>query len=334
MKMVKVLLLMAALTFAAMPAQARQAMGIHEKVVDGFMYLVDNSGSMMMDHKSTGVQKIEMAKNIMTKIDSNVPELGYQGALALFAPNAAVIPATEWNHEAFEVAIEAIDNEAPIFGRLTPMQKSFNDVAGMISGLSGNKAVFLISDGMENLGATPAVAAQALYAANPNMILHVISLADTAEGLANLKEVAALNNGSIFIDGRTVINSDVAALDVVRTALYVETLPSETVVSLQDVLFQVGKYNVMPKYAKLLDNMAAVMVTRPELKIFVEGYADPSGNENNNLTLSQNRANAVVEYLVNAGVRADQLISKGRGETDTYPSYMLDRRVEVMIIWQ
>lgn len=334
MKMVKVLLLLAGFTLAAMPAQARQAMGVHEKIVDGFMYLVDNSGSMMMDHNATGVQKIEMAKRIMTKIDSNIPELGYQGALTLFAPNAAVIPATNWDHSSFASAIQSIGNDAPIYARLTPMQPDFRAVAGMVSELSGSKAVFLLSDGMENLGGSAVAAAQALYAANPSMVLHIISLADTAEGAANLQAMAALNSNSLYIDGSTVLNSDKTALDIVRTALYVETIPSDMVASMQEVLFNVGKYDILPKYAKVLDHMAAVMVTRPELKIFVEGFADPAGDAMSNLTLSENRANAVKDYLINAGVRADQLIAKGRGETDKYPSYMLDRRAEVMIIWQ
>ena len=334
MKMVKVLLLLAGLTFAAMPAQARQAMGVHEKTVDGFMYLVDNSGSMMMNHTETGIQKIEMAKRIMTKIDSHIPELGYQGALALFAPNASVIPATAWDHETFVAKIQGISNDAPIYARLTPMTVSLKAAAGMVSELSGSKAVFLFSDGAENRGGSATAAAQALYAANPNMVLHIISLADSAKGAANLKAMADLNSNSICINGSTLLDSDRAALDFVSTTSYVETIPSQSVASMQEVLFHPGKYDVLPKYATILDQMAAVMVTRPELKIFVEGFADPSGDTGSNLILSENRAAAVKAYLVGAGVRADQIIDKGRGETETFPSYMLDRRVEVMIIWQ
>ena len=334
MKMVKVLLLLAGLTLAATPAQARQAMGVHEKAVDGFMYLVDNSGSMMMDHTATGIQKIEMAKRIMNQINDHVTDLGYQGAIALFAPNTSVLPAQAWDKDVFAAAITAIKNDAPIYARLTPMQADFSAVAGMVGELSGSKAVFLFSDGMENRGGDAVAAANALYSASPNTVIHVISLADTMEGVANLKAIAALNSNSLYIDGCAITGSDMAALDIVSSSLYAETIPSQSVASMQEVLFNSGRYDILPKYATVLDQMAAVMVTRPELKIFVEGFADPAGNEGSNLILSENRANAVRDYLVNAGVKADQIIAKGRGETEVYPSYVLDRRVEVMIIWQ
>lgn len=147
--------------------------------------------------------------------------------MILFAPNAIVIPATTWNHKLFTSAIQGISNTATIFGRLTPMQTEFNTIAVAMSALKGRKAVFLLSDGMENRGGSLVAAAQNLYAANPQMVLHIISLADSAEGLANLKTMANLHSDSLFIDASTVLYSDKAALDIVRTTLYVETMPSE-----------------------------------------------------------------------------------------------------------
>ncbi len=335
MKMIKVLALVAGLVMATgSAAEARQAMGVHEKIVDGFMYLVDNSGSMMMDHKSTGVQKIEMAKRIISKIDSNVPALDYQAALNLFSPNASVVAPTTFDEGMFDNAVQAMGNNAKIYGRLTTFQKSFNEMASMIGNMSGSKAVFLISDGMENIGVNPAQAAQALYAANPNMVLHVISVADSAKGMANLKAVAALNENSLYVDGRNLIYSDDAAKKVVSTALYETTIPSQMVTSMHAVLFRTAKYDIMPKYAKLLDGMIEVMVTRPELKIYVEGFADITGGADYNLTLSQNRVKAVADYLVNGGVKPEQIIGKGLGELDYYPTHQLDRRVDIMIVWE
>lgn len=334
MKLIKIMTLVLGLACVAMPAQARQAVGVHEKIVDGFVYLVDNSGSMMMEHEATGVRKIEMAKRIMKKIDSNVPDLGYQGALTLFAPNASVIPATDWSREVFADGINGISSHEAIYGRTTPIAESFAGASASIAGISGSKAVFLISDGMENLGGDPVAAARKLYAANPGMTMHVISLADSAKGQAVLEQIAALNSDSTFCDGSDFLDYDNAGQEIVKSALYEVTIPNQAVTSLHEVLFQVGRYDIQPKYAKNLDEMAAVLVTRPDLKLFVEGFADPSGSSDNNMVLSQNRANAVTQYLINAGVRADQFVTKGRGETDKYPSYLLDRRVEIMIIWQ
>ncbi len=335
MKIMKVLMLVAGLVMATgSVAEARQAMGVHDKIVDGFMFLVDNSGSMMMDHKSTGIQKIEMAKRIMTKIDSNVPDLGYQAAVTLFSPNESVVAPMTFDEMAMNDAIQNIGNKAKIYGRMTNFEKNFYGIANMISEMNGPKAVFLISDGMENIGVVPAQAAQALYAANPEMVLHVISVADTAMGMENLKAVAALHNKSQFIDGANLIYSDDAAYDLVSSALYEKTIPSQMVTGTTIVLFDTAKHAIKPKHQKRLDEIAAIMVTRPDLKLYIEGHADIRGTDAYNQGLSERRCNAVRDYLASRGVKADQMIAKGKGETDYFPAYEYDRRVDVMIIWQ
>lgn len=328
------LLILACLALSSLPAHAWQAMGVHAKVVDGFVFLADNSGSMMMTYAATNVKKIDMAKQAMTRLNAKMPELGYQGALCLFSPNKAVVAPSAWNRAEWAAAIRGVNNNAAIYGRMTPMGSSFGGVSSMLGSLPSKVAVVLFSDGVENLGGKPMAALQALYAAHPGMVLHIVSLADTAAGKATLKSLAALNSKSLMVDAYDVVHSEEDALNFVRTAFYNETIPSQEVVSLREVLFQVGKYNIMPKYAKQLDELAKIMVTRPELKIFIEGFADPSGRMAANQTLSQNRANAVKSYLMSRGVKDVNLVVKGRGQTDRFPTYLLDRRVDIMIIAQ
>lgn len=328
------LLVLLCVLLSGLPAQARQAMGVHAKVVDGILFLTDNSGSMMMTHKATGVQKIEMAKQAMARINAKIPSLAYQGGMALVSPNKTLIQPAAWNRAEWNKTINAIGNGADIYGRMTPLERSLAAVAPTLGQLPSKTAVVLFSDGNENLGGDPVVAVQNWYASNPGAVLHIVSVADSAAGLKDLKAMASLNRASVLVDARDIINTEEAALDFARTVFYNETIPNQEVVSLNEVLFHVGKYNIQPKYARQLDQLAAVMVTRPELKIFIEGFADPSGKAASNLTLSQNRANAVKNYLMSKGVKDTNLIVKGRGETDRFPSYLLDRRVEIMIITQ
>ena len=328
------LLVLLCVLLSGLPAQARQAMGVHAKVVDGILFLTDNSGSMMMTHKATGTQKIEMAKQAMARINAKIPGLAYQGGMMLVAPNKTVIQPAAWNRAEWAKTINAISNSAAIYGRLTPLEKSLGGVSPTLNQLPPRTAVVLFSDGYENLGGDPVAAVQSWYATNPGAVLHIVSVADSAAGLKDLKALASLNKASVLVDARDIINTEEAALDFARTVFYNETIPNQEVVSLHEVLFQVGKFVIQPKYAKQLDQLAAVMVTRPELKIFIEGYADPSGNVVANQKLSENRANAVKNYLMSKGVKDSHLIVKGRGETDRYPSYLLDRRVEIMIITQ
>lgn len=328
------LLILACLVSSGVTAHAWDAMGVHAKVVDGFLFLPDNSGSMMMTYGNTNVKKIDMAKQVMTRLNAKMPELGYQGALCLFSPNKTVLAPMAWNRADMAKAIRDVNNNAAIYGRLTPMAGSFSGLSGVLGKLPSKSAVVLISDGVENLGGKAVSALQSVYAAHPGMVLHIVSVADTAAGKATLKALAALNGKSLLVDAYDVIHSEETALDFARTAFYNETIPNQEVVSLREVLFQVGKYNILPKYAKQLDEMAKIMITRPELKLFIEGFADPSGKMVANQTLSQNRANAVKSYLMSKGVKESTMIVKGRGQTDRFPSYLQDRRVDIMIITQ
>jgi outer membrane protein OmpA-like peptidoglycan-associated protein len=72
----------------------------------------------------------------------------------------------------------------------------------------------------------------------------------------------------------------------------------------------------------------------------IEGHTDDKGNDKKNLKLSQGRADAVRDYLVNAGIAGDRLQSQGFGETrpiadnKTKEGREANRRVEFVIVDQ
>jgi outer membrane protein OmpA-like peptidoglycan-associated protein len=53
-----------------------------------------------------------------------------------------------------------------------------------------------------------------------------------------------------------------------------------------------------------------------EYRFTVEGHADPRGNSNSNLTLSQDRAESVKRYLMDQGIAGDRLVAEGRGDRE------------------
>ncbi len=335
MKQVRIALVaLAAMLVLSAPAHALQAVGIHEKITDGILYLVDQSGSMYMTHKATGVEKIEMAKQALVRINAKTPLLGYQGAICALSPNAVVAPAGAWDRAAWTGALNGIANGGGIYGRLTPLGMSLDGAASMLGQLPGNTAVVLVSDGNENLGKMAAQGVQSLYAAYPSTTMHFVSVADSAAGMAVMKQMASLKSGSLLVDARDIINTEEAAVDFVTNAFYHPTLPDDDVQSLRSVYFQVGKYNITKEAAARLDRIASVLKTRPELKIFIEGFADVTGNTQSNQVLSENRAKAVKQYLADQGCNAAVIADKGRGETHEYPSYRTNRRVDIMVIWE
>jgi outer membrane protein OmpA-like peptidoglycan-associated protein len=64
-----------------------------------------------------------------------------------------------------------------------------------------------------------------------------------------------------------------------------------------------------------LNQIASIMNENPSLKIRVEGHTDNAGNDDANMQLSQDRADAVKAWLVSKGISEDRIKSEGFGET-------------------
>ena len=71
--------------------------------------------------------------------------------------------------------------------------------------------------------------------------------------------------------------------------------------------------------AAVLDEAASTLKANPNVTINVNGYCDAIGGEEYNLKLSDRRSDAVVDYLVKAGIPSSQLIPHGHGKTTSSP---------------
>jgi outer membrane protein OmpA-like peptidoglycan-associated protein len=88
------------------------------------------------------------------------------------------------------------------------------------------------------------------------------------------------------------------------------------IVNMSDVLFDTGKYTLKPGAQVSLAKVAGILEAYPGLKVQVEGYTDSTGTLEFNQTLSQNRAQAVRDFLVSQGVSPNNITSQGFGEAD------------------
>ena len=109
------------------------------------------------------------------------------------------------------------------------------------------------------------------------------------------------------------------------------------IVTLPGIFFDTGKSQLKPGARNTLQKIADVLKTDPTIKMSVEGHTDSVGTAEKNLELSEMRANAVREFLVNAGVPADKISATGKGEADpvatnkTAAGRQQNRRVELII---
>jgi len=88
------------------------------------------------------------------------------------------------------------------------------------------------------------------------------------------------------------------------------------VIRLDNVYFDTGKATLLPDSKTQLDELGLAIKKHPELKLEVDGHTDTRGSAKFNQKLSQERANAVRQYLIdNDGIDPDHLSAKGYGES-------------------
>jgi outer membrane protein OmpA-like peptidoglycan-associated protein len=109
------------------------------------------------------------------------------------------------------------------------------------------------------------------------------------------------------------------------------------IVTLPGIFFDTGKSVLKPGAKNTLKKIADQLKGDPSLRVSVEGHTDNTGSEDKNLALSEKRAQAVRDYLVNAGVPADHITASGKGDgapvatNKTAAGRQQNRRVELVI---
>lgn len=85
-------------------------------------------------------------------------------------------------------------------------------------------------------------------------------------------------------------------------------------VILKNVFFDTDKFDLKEQSKAELNKLIALLKAQSKMKIELGGHTDNTGNKQKNITLSQNRAKAVYDYLVANGITADRLTYKGYGD--------------------
>ena len=97
--------------------------------------------------------------------------------------------------------------------------------------------------------------------------------------------------------------------------------------------FSVDKAEIKPENYSILAQDASVLISNPDMKVEIAGYADIDGTDEANIILSEKRAESVKNYLVAKGVDPSRLIAKGYGEG--FPiseNKFFNRRVDFKLI--
>jgi outer membrane protein OmpA-like peptidoglycan-associated protein len=145
-------------------------------------------------------------------------------------------------------------------------------------------------------------------------------------------------------DGDSVLDKDDKCPDVKGTVANngCPEVSTDVLKKLNDygkiILFNSAKSTFQKQTFAVLESIAAILKEYPSSNFSIEGHTDSDGKDAANMKLSQDRAAAVVNYLVEHGVEASRLTSAGFGETTPIDSNKTkagkanNRRVEVKLV--
>ncbi len=111
----------------------------------------------------------------------------------------------------------------------------------------------------------------------------------------------------------------------------------ETLITLEGVNFDFDRATIRADSRAILDNAVRVLNENSGVTVSVEGHTDSIGSERYNQGLSERRAQAVVNYLIDNGISAGRLTSRGHGESlpiapnDNEANRFRNRRVELVV---
>jgi len=117
-----------------------------------------------------------------------------------------------------------------------------------------------------------------------------------------------------------------------------EPIAANSKITLNNVFFDFDKNELKQESFVELDKLADLLKKNPTVKIEISGHTDNKGDKKYNLTLSQKRAESVVNYLVQKGIAAARLVAKGYGDTmpiapnDIEENKAKNRRTEVKVL--
>lgn len=131
-----------------------------------------------------------------------------------------------------------------------------------------------------------------------------------------------------------------------ETTTKVQLVPEEVVITekeviLKSIYFDFDKSNITAQGAKELDKLVNVMKKYPDMVIFVKSHTDSKGKDDYNLNLSEQRAQATVQYVISKGIDKERISGKGFGNTEpkidcgkkcTDEQHAQNRRSEFLIV--
>ncbi|MBN2806686.1 MAG: OmpA family protein [Prolixibacteraceae bacterium] len=146
------------------------------------------------------------------------------------------------------------------------------------------------------------------------------------------KEPVKLNNDALFktrFDMESSISLDVKAegylnqthrlntsnRTFVRDTVWMMKREMDRTFVLDNIYYDLGKWNILPSSAIELDKLVAILKDNPTIIVELGSHTDSRGSDEANMLLSQRRSESAVSYIVGKNIPKSQIVAKGYGET-------------------
>jgi len=122
-----------------------------------------------------------------------------------------------------------------------------------------------------------------------------------------------------YLTSEDNVTADLPAKDgdtiVIQKTITLSKIYKNVEITLNNIYYDYDKWNIRADAAQSLDSLVDILVKNPTIKIQLSSHTDCRGKDTYNETLSQKRAESVVQYLIQKGIAADRLTAKGYGES-------------------
>ena len=323
---------------------------------DNFVVLFDKSSSMSTVHGKPTVNeatRLIHAKNVTKNMIAAIPEIKMNAGLRTFWSNetALIYGMKNLVKEDYTKAINSIEFPS---GR-TPLEKAITAAGNDLKGVEGNSAIIIVSDFSETPGVDdirPESVMAAITKVNEDygdkLCVYAVQVGYTLNG-KELSEQIVQN-----VEGGYTVNADKLATPATMSAFVEKVIsgncsrykplvakppekfvivaaepiveeqvvaaaaePKIIVLAFEDVHFDFDKSTLTPEAQTILKRNIQLLKDNPKAKVRIAGYTSASGTDAYNQALSERRAKAVQEYLINEGViTPDRLSTIGYGEAN------------------
>ncbi len=145
-------------------------------------------------------------------------------------------------------------------------------------------------------------------------------------------------DGYLFYSDHFTFSGIHSAMDPLRRDIPMERIIAGSTVVLHNVFFETESHALQNESLAELNKVYEFLERNPSIQAEISGHTDNTGSPQHNMELSEQRAKAVVDFLLSKGIGRDRLLSVGYGEevpvakNDTEEGRSLNRRTELKIV--